>query len=551
MGCTVDSGGSSPVDAGGVLDRAVADAAASDGAPDAARADSAVPVEAVDQGEVDAAAPVDAALLDAEIRVDASPPPTACEVVGERPLRRLTPIQFQATAMALGLPALPLDLGGDLAPEITQLATEKRLLAAAQLAAAAALEPGGLLPCDPVADAEACATQLQVEWADQLFRRPPTAAEAAWLAEVWDAGGGAEEGADAAADDDFAARARRLLEVLLASPQVVYRLPTEPLAARLAFTLTDGPPDAALRAADLADPAVRAGEAARLAASAAGRAKLRRFVLAWAGIAIGHKVEGFPRSAAIAESARFVDAILARDGTFAALLTSRAAALDAETAALYGVDAAADALPEGERAGILTRLAFLASHAGPVAKSPIQRGVFVRAQLLCSPLPPPPPTVDDSPVTRGSVSDDGRPRSIRELTERRTGGASCSACHQLINPPGFLFEHYDALGRFVREEHGVGLDGAPYVVPVDAQADVPGSDLPAPLADAVALSRAVAESDVALDCFAARWLAFALDRPLTPADACDLERLQAAFRAANGRLSALLTATAALDGIVR
>lgn len=540
---TVVADAAHPTDGAAIDARPLPDADALDtGARDAALPpnDMAPPIDAAP----DVTRPADAALVDA-----APLEPPACAVIGAHPTRRLTPVQYRASVAAFGLPTPPLDLTGDVAPIISQLATEKLLDAAHTLAMVADLTPAGLLPCDPAADPVACAAQTQAEWADQLFRRPPTAAELDWLAAVW-----------AETAGDFADRARLLLEVLLAAPQFVYRieaadggaLPATARAARLAYTLTDAPPDAALRAVDLADPAARAAQAERLATSVAGRAKLRRFIVAWAGLdRIGHKVEPFDRAAALAESARFIDRIIADDGRFADLLQSTAAHLDAESAPLYGVAADAGRLPADERAGLLTRIAFLAAHAGPVAKSPIQRGVFVREQLLCSPLPPPPPNVDDSPVVRGSSSDDGQPRSIRALTDRRTSAPLCNGCHQFINPAGFLFGHYDARGRFVRVEAGVDGDGIPYEVPVDARATLADTDLPAPLADAIALSAALADDPMALDCFAARWLAFAWDRPLTAADACDLERLQAAFRAADGRLSALVVATAQLTGMAR
>src|SRR3989440_11964148 len=60
------------------------------------------------------------------------------------------------------------------------------------------------------------------------------------------------------------------------------------------------------------------------------------------------------------------------------------------------------------RAGFLGQGSFLASTAGPVETSPTARGIFVREQLLCQHVPPPPPNVnttlpdptEDMPQTR-------------------------------------------------------------------------------------------------------------------------------------------------------
>ena len=49
---------------------------------------------------------------------------------------------------------------------------------------------------------------------------------------------------------------------------------------------------------------------------------------------------------------------------------------------------------ERRRAGLLGQGSFLASTAGPTETSPTARGIFVREQLLCQHVPPPPPGVN-------------------------------------------------------------------------------------------------------------------------------------------------------------
>ncbi|MGK0358269.1 MAG: hypothetical protein ACI9U2_000553 [Bradymonadia bacterium] len=530
-----------------------------DASIDAALQDARSPAPLRDLGSTDAGTH-DAALIDAAALPDAQTadmrwtdaatqdaglePRPLCATTGPTPLRRLTPVQYRKTALALGLPAIQLNLSAPVGPVISQLGAERFSIAAAALAGVADVSVAGVLPCDPFEGEAICGAEFIATFADAALRRAPTAAEIEWLSRVWDA-----------APDDFEGRARLIIEVVLQSPQVLYRFESHVAGAlnpaaqaeRLAFALTDAPPDARLRAADLTDPATRAAEARRLATSAAGRDTLRRFILRWADVDhIGEKVEAFPNAAALAESAAFVDRLISQDGTFADLMTDRGADLAPEVAALYGQPAGRVDLPEDERAGLLTRLAFLAAHAGPVEKSPIQRGVFVRAQLLCGPLPPPPPTVDNTPIQRGGRADDGRARSIRQFTAIRTAGRDCAGCHDLINPAGFVFGQYDARGRFGREESGVDRFGDAYVVPVDAQAELVGADFDPSIADAVALSEAVAGSDHVHDCFVEHWLRAVLARDLTRADDCDLQALQDTFTASGGRLSTLMTATAQL-----
>lgn len=475
----------------------------------------------------------DAALPDAmppDALMDAGAPdmPPRCQITGPTPLRRLTPTQYRGATAALGLDARGVALTQDDGPIISQLAAERFVTAAEHIAAEAEIPP-----CDPGDAPAECFTAFITPFATDAFRRLPTVAELDWLIATFDA-----------AEGTYAERARQVVEVVVQAPQFLYRFePAEagvltPAAAaeRLAFAITDAPPD------------VERPDAPALAASPAGREKLRRFFMRWAGLDhIGTKAEPFAAGAAQAEAAGFIDQVIAADGRFADLLTARGVAdLDPAIADLYGVPPDAIELPANERAGLLTRVAFLAAHAGPVAQSPIQRGVFVRRTLLCQPLPPPPPTVDNTPVERGGAADDGQPRSLRELTTRATGANPCAACHALINPPGYLFSHYDARGRFVREEHGIDRDGMPYVVPVDARSVVAGADLPAEMDDAVAFSQALAESAIAHDCLVRQWLAFALERPLTAADACDVADLQRQFTASGGRLQVLQTGLARL-----
>ena len=54
-------------------------------------------------------------------------------------------------------------------------------------------------------------------------------------------------------------------------------------------------------------------------------------------------------------------------------------------------------LDAAQRAGVLTHASFLAAKSGPDQSSPILRGVFVREQMFCQPLPQPPVTVDANP----------------------------------------------------------------------------------------------------------------------------------------------------------
>ncbi|MEM7646845.1 MAG: DUF1588 domain-containing protein, partial [Pseudomonadota bacterium] len=97
--------------------------------------------------------------------------------------------------------------------------------------------------------------------------------------------------------------------------------------------------------------------------------------------------------------------------------------------------------PEGQRSGLLTRAAFLVNQ-GSLSK-PIQRGIHIRHDILCDPLPPPPAEIfDRDPLPFNPDF------TTRERVTLKTSDQSCMGCHSKINDTGFALEKYDSFGRF-------------------------------------------------------------------------------------------------------
>ena len=127
-------------------------------------------------------------------------------------------------------------------------------------------------------------------------------------------------------------------------------------------------------------------------------------------------------------------------------------------------------------------------------------------------------------------------RTVREMVEARTmDDATCAACHALINPTGYLFEHYDALGRWRTHEVASGLE-------IDASAELTMGDVQGAMPDAVEMSKQLVDSGDARACFAKKWAEIALDAEAF--DPCTEEEVVAAF-VQIGDVDALL------EGIVR
>lgn len=198
-------------------------------------------------------------------------------------------------------------------------------------------------------------------------------------------------------------------------------------------------------------------------------------------------------------------------------------------AGLYGVQpwdgvSAPPRLPAGERAGLLTRMAFLVS--GTPNTHPIHRGATVRRRVLCDELPPPtalPPDALTPPAPHPGLT-------TRQRFENKIANQPCAGCHVAINPIGYVLEQYDAIGRFRTQEKvfdestGALLETLPInstAVPAVIAGD------PTELSTGAALSAKVADSGKVEACFARQYFRFTHRRmeSLTT-DACSLERIR-------------------------
>ncbi|HEY0711706.1 MAG TPA: DUF1588 domain-containing protein, partial [Polyangia bacterium] len=229
-------------------------------------------------------------------------------------------------------------------------------------------------------------------------------------------------------------------------------------------------------------------------------------------------------------------------GNVAGLLTSSTVFVDKNLASFYGVDPAT--IPAGTfqkiqrpgfEAGFLALPAFLATQAKAAEGSPIYRGKFIREQLLCQELPPPPPDVPPAPDIKPGVS-------TRERLNQHVADPACAACHRLIDPVGLGFEHYDGLGRYRTMDAGK---------PVNATGEVVGtSDADGPFTGVPQLAAKLAKSADLQACMAKQWFRYTLGRIERPADGCSIETVTRAFRDGNGDLRVLPTAIVQTDSFL-
>lgn len=337
-----------------------------------------------------------------------------------------------------------------------------------------------------------------------------------------------------------------------AAPGAVIALDTYELASRLSYFLWQSMPDEQLfqAAADgsIATPVGRAQQVERMMLSPAFLPTLEHFHAQWLGTeeitGIARSAEEFTGPVASAmgqEIDAFVSDAVLQKQAIADLFLSARARVAPGLAALYGVSGGTpDAeglvsvtLPQAERAGLLTRAAFLAVHAHDGSTSPTVRGFAIRDRILCETPPEPPADVD------ATIKPDpnGKPETLRQQLERHASDPACSACHQLMDPVGLGFENYDLIGRYRQ------MDGA---LPVDANGTFIGGSGPAVAFNgAVEFSKIVSELPEAKACYAQQWMTYALSRPVERTETCLIEDLGEVGNDPNqGGIRAMLAALA-------
>ncbi len=498
--------------------------------------------------------------------------PVDCEAasVGAAPLLRITRSQYTHTVrdlfanQDLAASVLPDDekLGAfysNASAPLAALDVEKYFDAAAEVAASAVSKLAELSPCDRAALGDvACAENLTRDWGRRLFRRPLVDEELSEFAGVF----------QAHSADGFENAMRLILTAMLASPYFLYRVELGAssatgspspvgdyeLASRLAFFLWDSTPDEELLdvadSHELSKPEVLQAQGERLLADPRARDMVANFHRQWLGLdklsVIGKDPELFPdfdselvRSMQNDTDRFAASVILDGDGRLATLLTAARGFPDSDLSRIYGVQSAAadgsleTALSPSERAGLLTQPAFLAAHAHRDQTSPVSRGQAVRVNLLCAPPPAPPPNVDTTPPEPDPDS------STRERFSEHTADPSCAGCHALLDPIGFAFEHYDAIGAFRT------LDGGE---PVDATGEITGTrDADGTFDGAIELVGELAQSEQVRECLAKQWFEYAIGHAPGAADTCSLVESYEAFKSSDFDVRKLMLAITLSD----
>jgi hypothetical protein len=102
----------------------------------------------------------------------------------------------------------------------------------------------------------------------------------------------------------------------------------------------------------------------------------------------------------------------------------------------------------------LTQASVLTVTSNPTRTSPVKRGRWVLEQILGTPPPPPPPDVPE--LEEGDKAE--LTGSLRQRMEQHRKNPSCANCHARMDPIGFAFENYDAIGKWRTKDGKFDID---------------------------------------------------------------------------------------------
>lgn len=201
------------------------------------------------------------------------------------------------------------------------------------------------------------------------------------------------------------------------------------------------------------------------------------------------------------------------------------------------------ALNTNQRLGLLTLGGIAAGGTTSNRTNPVLRGTFVLNKLMCF----------DIEVPAGlavSPPDPYTGKTARERFTKHSEDPTCASCHRIIDPIGFAFENYDAVGLYRETERWTDpMTNMVYDTPIDASGAVPGVDGTAK--NAVELVQLLATSQQVGSCFASHWMQFAYGRSLeTEADACNIHTVESAFASASYDIKELLLALTQTDAFL-
>lgn len=322
-------------------------------------------------------------------------------------------------------------------------------------------------------DSRSSQLQAVLEFAGRAWRRPLDQVDVDQLRNLYQTLLSEELSHDAAL--------RMLLARVLVAPAFLYRsekaatgadaaaVDQWELATRLSYFLWSSMPDDLLMASaasgSLSQPEVLRGHMHRMLSDNRSRRLATEFGAQWLHIRDFDRndeksEQHFPefsgmRADMYEESLQFLTHLVQENASVLDLFDADYTFLNESMAKYYGIPNVigpqwrrVDGVRQYSRGGILGFASTLSKQSGASRTSPILRGNWITEVVLGEKLPKPPKNVPPLP--------EDLPEGLteRQLIERHSSDAACSACHRRIDPFGFALEGFDAIGRFRQASTG-------------------------------------------------------------------------------------------------
>ncbi|MBI2926031.1 MAG: DUF1592 domain-containing protein [Verrucomicrobia bacterium] len=393
-----------------------------------------------------------------------------------------------------------------------------------------------------------CARRIIGHFAQRAFRRPVQPEEVARLVKFVELA--EKEG------ENFETGIKLALEAVLVSPHFIFRGELQPdpnnassvhpideyaLASRLSYFLWSTMPDDELFAEAergtlrknlekqvrrmLRDPKARA-----LVENFAGQwLQLRSLKVASPDLELFPEFDEALRAAMQRETELFIEQIVAEDRRVLDFLDADYTFVNERLAWHYGLAGVKGdefrrvSLKGTPRGGILTHGSILTITSNPTRTSPVKRGKWVLENFLGTVPPPPPPDVPELKETELTGT-------LRQRMEQHRENPTCASCHALMDPIGFGFENFDAIGAWRR------LDGESPVDPTGTL--VTGESFKGVNDLRTILARR--KRDEFARCLAEKTLTYALGRGLEYYDKCALDQITKGLKKRDYKFSALV-----------
>jgi mono/diheme cytochrome c family protein len=328
---------------------------------------------------------------------------------------------------------------------------------------------------------EESARQIVQRFASRAYRRPVSPDEAGRLLRFVEM---AQKNGDS-----FETGIGLALQAVLVSPRFLFRIEYDrrpdderavhavneyELATRLSYFLWSSTPDDPLfelaKKKKLREPNVLEEQVRRMLKDARSRALVDNFAGQWLQLRnlkdFKPDPDLFPRfdeklrSAMLKETELFVENVIREDRSILDFIDADYTFVNERLAKHYGLSSVKGeefrriSLTGTPRGGILTQAAVLCVTSNPTRTSPVKRGKWILENILGTPQSPPPAGVEE-------LKDDKEAElsgSLRQRMEQHRANPNCATCHQRMDPLGFGFENFDAIGAWRTHEGKHSID---------------------------------------------------------------------------------------------